>query len=98
MRLACQSPGSGASNSMRTASRPSRANFRCVGVADMASAIQQGTPHRASGQLASHVLEVMYAVLESGSDGSTIAVAPTIDKPVAMSEADAGKLWRTPRS
>lgn len=79
------------------ASRPSRANYRCVGVSDMASAIQQGTPHRASGQLASHVLEVMYAILESGTEGSTITVAPTIDKPAAMSEADAGNLWRNAR-
>jgi hypothetical protein len=38
----------------------------------------------------------MYAILESGVDGSPITVAPTIDKPAAMSEADAGKLLRQP--
>ncbi len=36
-------------------------NYRSLGVADMAHAILEGRPHRASGDLALHVLEVMEA-------------------------------------
>ena len=36
-------------------------NYRIIGVADMAHAIRSGRPHRASGELAFHVLEVMEA-------------------------------------
>ena len=36
-------------------------NFRSIGVADLAHAIRSGRPHRASGDLRYHVLEVMEA-------------------------------------
>ena len=36
-------------------------NYRILGLADMAQAIRDGRPHRASGALAFHVLEVMEA-------------------------------------
>lgn len=42
---------------------------RGIGVLDMARAIRAGTPHRASGALALHVLEIMAAVTESGERG-----------------------------
>jgi predicted dehydrogenase len=42
---------------------------RGVGVADMAHAIASGTPHRASAELAHHVLEVMEALLAAAEAG-----------------------------
>src|SRR6266436_7356315 len=45
------------------ASAPDRANYRCLGIADLASAVLHGTPHRSSGAFAAHVLEVMHAIL-----------------------------------
>ncbi|MFI7441495.1 Gfo/Idh/MocA family protein [Nonomuraea indica] len=42
---------------------------RGIGVLDMARAIRAGVPHRASGALALHVLEIMTAVTESGERG-----------------------------
>jgi predicted dehydrogenase len=44
---------------------PYAENWRGVGVADMARALQGGHPHRASGALAYHVLEVMTSIIES---------------------------------
>ena len=46
-------------------------NYRIIGVADMAHAIRTGRPHRASGELAFHVLEVMEAVQRSSDDRHT---------------------------
>ncbi len=76
------------------ASRPDRANYRCVGIAEMASHIGLGTPHRSSGELATHVLDVMDAILASGVNGSAIELATTTGQPAAMSEANAAALWR----
>ena len=45
-------------------------NFRIIGVADMAQAIRTGRPHRASGALAFHVLEVMEAFQRSSDTGT----------------------------
>ena len=42
-------------------------NYRIIGLADMAQAIRAGRPHRASGALAFHVLEVMEA-FQTSSD------------------------------
>src|ERR671918_396024 len=47
-------------------------NYRILGLVDMAVAIAQGRPHRASGALAYHVLEVMEALVDS-SEGRGIA-------------------------
>ena len=54
---------------------------RGAGVADMAYAIQSGRPHRASGELAFHALEVMLALEESSEQGRHIDIASTIEQP-----------------
>ena len=50
---------------------------RGAGVADMAYAIQSGRPHRASGDLAFHVLDIMQALEESAAAGHHIDIAST---------------------
>jgi hypothetical protein len=42
---------------------------RGLGVLDMARALRSGEPHRASGQLAQHVLETMAAIADSAESG-----------------------------
>jgi predicted dehydrogenase len=49
-------------------------NSRGLGVADMASAIRAGRPHRASGELAYHVLDVMAAFEEASTAGCHVAI------------------------
>jgi predicted dehydrogenase len=53
---------------------PLHANYRMLGVAEFAEAIRQGRQPRASGQLGLHVLEVLYAVLETGETGRTVEI------------------------
>jgi predicted dehydrogenase len=57
---------------------------RGLGVADMAGAIMAGAPHRASGRLALHVLDVMEALGEASDRGQTLGVAHTVERPAPL--------------
>ena len=59
-------------------------NFRVLGLADMAQAIQTGRPHRASLELSLHVLEIMEGIGRSGTEGRRIALARPAQRPAAM--------------
>ena len=50
---------------------------RGVGLADLAAALRTGRPHRADGELAAHVMDVLLAVLESDVRGEHLAVHTT---------------------
>ncbi len=57
---------------------------RGSGVVDMVRAIRAGTPHRASGELALHVVELMAAIEASAASGAFTDVASTFDMPAAL--------------
>lgn len=57
---------------------------RGAGVADMACAIQSGRPHRASGDLAFHVLDIMQALEESAAQGRHIEIRSALEQPLAL--------------
>ena len=57
---------------------------RGAGVADMAYAIQSGRPHRVSGELAFHVLDIMCALEESAAQGRRIELGSTVEQPLAL--------------
>ena len=59
-------------------------NTRGLGVADMASAIQNGRKHRAGGELAFHVLDIMQAFHESSDTGRHVQLTSTCEKPAAL--------------
>ena len=54
---------------------------RGVGVADMATAIRSGRSHRASGDMAFHVLDVMQAVKESSAAGRHVMITSSCRRP-----------------
>jgi predicted dehydrogenase len=54
---------------------------RGYGLADMARAIATDCPHRASGELAFHVLEIMDAIVRSGESHETVALSSTAERP-----------------
>jgi predicted dehydrogenase len=60
------------------------ANYRSLGLADMAQAIRRGRPHRASGALALHVLEVMEAFQASSDSGRAIEIASRAERPAPL--------------
>lgn len=60
------------------------ANSRCLGVADLAYALRTGRPHRANGDLAFHVLDVMHAILEASETGQHIELTSTVERPAPL--------------
>jgi predicted dehydrogenase len=56
-------------------------NYRSLGVADMATGILENRPHRANGDLALHVLEVMEAFETASREGRTIEINTPVTRP-----------------
>ena len=59
-------------------------NSRGMGVADMACAIRTGRPHRASGELAYHVLDIMHAFHDASQTGRHYELASTFKRPAGL--------------
>jgi predicted dehydrogenase len=55
---------------------------RSTGVADMAHALRSGRPHRASGELAYHVLDLMHCFHEASESGRHVKVESTCERPL----------------
>jgi predicted dehydrogenase len=60
------------------------ANSRGIGVADMAHALRSGRPHRASGDLAYHVLEIMEAIHVASDQGAHQQLSSSLTRPAAL--------------
>ena len=63
-------------------------NLRGLGVAEMVDAIQANRPHRASGALAYHVLDVMHCLIEAHHTGRHVTPESTCAQPEAMPAAE----------
>ena len=74
------------------AERPDQANYRALGIADLAASVRAGTPHRSSAHLALHVLEVMDAILHACDTGTAVSLAPAIDRPAPLGAVEAAAL------
>jgi predicted dehydrogenase len=59
-------------------------NSRSIGVADMAYAIRTGRPHRANGEMAYHVLDIMHAVHDASLESRFISLESTCLRPTPM--------------
>jgi hypothetical protein len=59
-------------------------NSRMIGVIDTVCAIRSGRPHRASGALAYHVLEVMLAFDKSSQLGQHVEIQSTVERPAPL--------------
>ena len=59
-------------------------NHRALGLADMADAILTDRPHRASGDLALHVLDVIASLLQSARTDRTVTLTSTCARPEPM--------------
>ncbi|MET8824440.1 Gfo/Idh/MocA family oxidoreductase [Streptomyces sp. NPDC004610] len=54
---------------------------RGTGLADLAGALEAGRPHRASAELAAHVLDVMLTLLDAAGEGRALPVTSTCERP-----------------
>lgn len=62
-------------------------NYRGLGLADMAVAISENRPHRASGTLALHTLDVIESLLASAETGKAVTLSTSCERPAALEPA-----------
>ncbi|MDQ3248694.1 MAG: gfo/Idh/MocA family oxidoreductase, partial [Chloroflexota bacterium] len=59
-------------------------NSRGLGVADLAAALQTGRAHRASGELAHHVLDIMQAFQDASRAGRHVELTSSCERPAPL--------------
>lgn len=57
---------------------------RGIGIADMAYAIRSGRPHRASGRLAEHVLDISLGIFEASATNQHVVLHTKADRPAPL--------------
>lgn len=76
---------------------PSEAGYanagRGYGLADMARAIETDRPHRASGELAFHVLEIMESIITAGREHRVVELASTVERPEPVAGGSLPESW-----
>jgi predicted dehydrogenase len=60
------------------------ANSRGLGITDMAESISGDRPHRASGELACHVLEIMHGIHGASASKSSYHLKTSCERPAAF--------------
>jgi predicted dehydrogenase len=74
------------------AENPVLADFRGLGLAEMARAISEGRSHRTGAELSIHTLAVMSGIIESAERGMVVDIKETCKRPEVFSEVDAKEL------
>lgn len=69
------------------------ANSRGLGLVDMVSAIRANRPHRASGELAYHVLDIMEALHEASHEGHHIELTSQCQPPTPLLTGEHDWTW-----
>jgi len=69
--------------------KPAVANYRGLGLADMARGIVDKRPHRANGDVALHVLAVMAGILEAAGENRRVTIEQTCERPPPLGEDEA---------
>lgn len=67
-------------------------NWRGLGTADMARAIRHGGPHRCSGEMTYHVVDVMSSLLKSAHKGKVVTLKSECERPEPLGDAIAQPL------
>ncbi len=75
---------------------PVMANYRSLGLAEMANAIAAGRPHRCNGRFSLHVLAAMLGILDSAATGQPVEIAYPCETPAAFAPAESVGLLKAP--
>ncbi|MFD2263815.1 Gfo/Idh/MocA family protein [Lacibacterium aquatile] len=62
---------------------PKNANYRVLGIADLADAVRNGSPHRSSATVGVHVLDVLLSILRSGEERRPVDITTPCQQPAA---------------
>ncbi|MBP0577721.1 Gfo/Idh/MocA family oxidoreductase [Labrys sp. LIt4] len=71
------------------ADHPVNANYRGLGLADMARGIVDGRPHRASGEIGLHVLAVMEGILTAAEQKRPVLIEQGCERPAPLGDEEA---------
>lgn len=71
---------------------PNRANYRMLGVAELAQASREDREPRASGRLMLHVLDVMESIQLASVHSSSVTIKTDVERPLSLNEVDAASL------
>ena len=74
------------------ANQDEKANYRCAGLADMATAIAEGREHRCNIDVAVHAVDVMTSILKAGEERRFVEMTTTCERPAALSPDEARAL------
>lgn len=66
-------------------SRPYAENSRGIGAVEMARALSLKRPHRASGEMAYHVLDIMHAIHDASAQDRHVQIVSTCQQPAPLS-------------
>jgi predicted dehydrogenase len=69
-------------------------NCRGMGLSEMAHGIESGERHRANGELAFHVLEVMAGILDAAATSSVIPIGSRCERPAPLPRVVPDYLYR----
>jgi predicted dehydrogenase len=68
-------------------------NSRGIGLVDMAYAIRDGRPHRASGAMAFHAIEAMFGMITSAEEHRFVEIDSTFDRPAPLPAERSPERW-----
>ncbi|MTI18042.1 Gfo/Idh/MocA family oxidoreductase [Rhodobacteraceae bacterium RKSG542] len=71
------------------------ANYRAAGLSDMALSILEGREHRCNQDLALHVADIMFSILQSGRERRFIDLETTCQRPAALGAKEAQSLLQS---
>jgi predicted dehydrogenase len=74
------------------ADAPLNANYRGLGLAEMARAISDGRPNRLNGDFALHCLDVLLGIVEAATEDRSVDITYRCDRPAALGAPEASKL------
>jgi predicted dehydrogenase len=73
---------------------PKQANYRGLGLADMARGILDRRPHRANGEIGLHVLAVMAGLVTAATERRVVTIEQTCERPLPLGEREAAELLK----
>jgi predicted dehydrogenase len=76
------------------ADEPIVANYRVLGVAELAASISEGRSPRASGDFALHTLETLEAILRAGAEGEAVRLPAADVRPAILGNEEARALMK----
>ncbi len=80
--------------SARANESPTNANYRGVGLAEMAYSIENKKLNRCNGELSYHVLDIIQSTMKASKTGKKQKIKSTCDKPNYFSQKDIKKILR----